>query len=626
MSSIFGFLDPSKSLDSRSTLDKMSFSLRHRGALSQCWDGGVVGLGFRGFGVHTPIRAFDAASQVSVFASLRLDNRRELCQHLEVAERSGDGRLLVAAYQRWGDGFVTHLLGDFAFMLWDARRQVLCCATDCFAVSPLFYHWVPGRLLIASEVRALFAAGAPCSMPPQRIARLAYPYQWRAHWEGCFENISMLAPAHCLWADQGGIRLQQYWTPSVSQRPNRLDGWLEKVSDAFETAVRVRIAGSGPTAAMLSGGLDSSAIVARASSLQPTGIHALSIVKSTQFPEVRDEWEFIQSLERPGLEIHPVRAENAGPWDGVARQIWRCEHPYLTSSHFLYSAMATRAAALGCEVLLDGLGGEASLSVSDDGVWSEWFSRGHWRVLLREGLASLRLGVHGRRSLLKRMIKPLLPSWMLRVPPDVGPAFPFQPAFLQEQLGSQAIREYEDITRATFREWPDHRQNQREAIGMLGASLFNPLLREEPVSMRFPLTDRRLIEACLAAPAELKVKDGYPRGLVRAIGHDLPPAVRWRLDKLDFCCDYQHRFQAGLDRVRSFLADSQARRWGEVVDLALVQRLLDLPPGRARNWATQVTIPGAVYLLVFLNNHQRLNDDPAGLSDWCPALDQHRDA
>ena len=625
MSAIFGSFDPNNSLDSASTLERMSFSLRHRGPLTQVWEEGAVALGLRGFPVHTPVHGCDPQNQVTVFASLRLDNRQQLCQNLKVPESSGDARLLLAAYQLWGDDFVGQLLGDFSFLLWDARRQVLCCATDCFAVSPLFYHWASNRLFIASEVRALFAAGAPCSMPPHRIARLAYPYQWRQNWESCFENVSMLAPAHCLWADQRGIRLQRYWTPDLSPSTAGTDEWLERVSDAFDTALKVRLSGTGPTSAMLSGGLDSSAVVARACQIQTKEtLHALSIVKSAQFPEVADEWDYIKTLVRPGLEIHPLRIDNSGPWDGVARQIWRCEHPYLTSRHFLYSAMAAAATSLGCDVLLDGLGGEASLSVGSDGIWSEWFRRGRWRILLQEGLASLRLGVHGRRSLLKSIVKPLMPLWMLPEPPDLGPAFPFRASFLQDQLGAATIREYEGSARKSFREWPDHRRNQSESIEMLGASLYNPILREEALSMRFPLADRRLIEACLAAPAELKVKNGYPRALVRSVGHDLPPAIRWRLDKLDFCCDYQHRFEAGLDRLRSFLADSQTTRWSEVIDLPVLHRLLDLPPGRARNWAAQITIPSAVYLLVFLNNHQRLNDDPVSLSQWCPALDPPR--
>jgi len=103
-------------------------------------------------------------------ADARLDNRAELCTLLEAPAHATDADLILRAYLRWGETSVEHMLGDFAFVIWDANRQSLFCARDHMGVKPFYYHYRPGRLFAcASAIKALLAL-ARCLAPSTRPA------------------------------------------------------------------------------------------------------------------------------------------------------------------------------------------------------------------------------------------------------------------------------------------------------------------------------------------------------------------------------------------------------------------------------------------------------------------------
>ena len=97
------------------------------------------------------------AGRYAITADARIDNREELLASLALDRRTADSEIILAAYRKWGEECPVHLLGDFAFAIWDRRRQTLFCACDPMGVKGLYYHLSPTALSFASEIKALFA-------------------------------------------------------------------------------------------------------------------------------------------------------------------------------------------------------------------------------------------------------------------------------------------------------------------------------------------------------------------------------------------------------------------------------------------------------------------------------------
>lgn len=194
--------------------------------------------------------------------------RRELRDTGSRFTTGGDGEIALHLYLRDGWQALDRLRGEFAFVLWDERRGSLFAARDRFGVKPLYYTWRAGRLWLASEIKALLACGAPASWDTASFAahlQLGLPAG-----RTLFEDIRQLPPGHYLVADADGPRLCPYWEPDYptaeefgEARP-RLDEHLLAVREQVEEAVRLRMATDVPLAFHLSGGLDSSSVVATA--------------------------------------------------------------------------------------------------------------------------------------------------------------------------------------------------------------------------------------------------------------------------------------------------------------------------------------------------------------------------
>ncbi|RYG80958.1 MAG: asparagine synthetase B, partial [Alphaproteobacteria bacterium] len=148
-------------------LDRQLRSLDHRGLDGRAtWREGQIGFGHQMLHV-TPeslteaLPWHDRASGLAITADARLDNREDLFRTLSITGPKRhlipDSSVILKAYERWGEDCARHLLGDFAFAIWDGRKRELFCATDAMGLRPLFYYSGPGLFAFASEIRALHA-------------------------------------------------------------------------------------------------------------------------------------------------------------------------------------------------------------------------------------------------------------------------------------------------------------------------------------------------------------------------------------------------------------------------------------------------------------------------------------
>ena len=193
-----------------------------------------------------------------------------------------DSEILIHLYEEFGLDCLHYLRGEFAFVLWDERTRMLFAARDRFGIKPLFFSEAGNKLLFASEIKALHAAGIPAAWDTtgywEKLV-LCYPLQGRT----LFGGIKEVSPAHYFIARNGEWKLHRYWDFDyprlLSAGPDRSDAeYAEQLEAVLKDAVQTRLRADVPVACYLSGGIDSASITALMShfSIQPTQAFCLT--------------------------------------------------------------------------------------------------------------------------------------------------------------------------------------------------------------------------------------------------------------------------------------------------------------------------------------------------------------
>lgn len=635
MNAIFGIVNLSDRPVDPAHLSCMRSALTHRGPDGgSVWVSGSVGLGCQMMKVtresrdeSLPLQSEDGNLQIT--SAGRLDNREDLFRTLDIPVSHqisvSDSQLIVRAYAKWEDDCCRFLEGDFAFAIWDNRRRRLFCATDQLSVCPVFYYKNRDSLIFSTEIRGIRAVPgiAAAGLNLERLAALAVPMSpLLLEQETFFKNIYRLPKASYLTACEEGIQHHVYWEPAPdgSVRYQNDQDWIEAFHEVWFRSVRARLRTDSPVAALLSGGLDSSSIVATAAQiLEAEGRELIAIsavLPKVNSESVRDERSFIDLLgRRENVKIHYVTDQDRGPYSDLERLAWSSESPQSTSRHYLYSSFIESARAHGARIILDGVYGELGPSNYADGYFAELFLKGSWISLARElRQRLLRQNKSIFHTVRWHVVNPLVPYWMVRLfrrPARIDlqstlDMYPMKQDFVQRQIGHK-YPEMVNRIRELGENYPDHQRNQLRLIQKVYSSGITGMVGYEHASWSFPYLDKRLLEFCLAVPGNLKLRDGWHRYLVR-IGLEgiLPPEIQWRTSKEPFSPDYHRRFNRQLPMVHEQLsAVSRNDPIHEIVDvpslLAMSQH--EMTGNRGENpldFAAMHVLPAGVYLIHFL--------------------------
>ncbi len=280
MSGIVGFVNLAGEPVDRELLGRLTEFLAYRGPDDHgVWVEGQVGLG------HTMLRTtFESEreqqpssldGQVWITADARLDARADLIKQLSVRgcanlKNSPDVELILSAYQVWGDGCLQHLLGDFAFAIWDGPRQRLFCARDHLGVKP-FYYADSGRSLIFSNTLNCIRQHPDVSDRLNDLAIadfLLFDYNQDPA-STSFADIRRLPAAHCLtWQAGGAMMMRRYWSlPTEGPvRYRRQRDYVDRFQELLHQAVADRLR-THTVGVSMSGGLDSPLVAAIARDL-----------------------------------------------------------------------------------------------------------------------------------------------------------------------------------------------------------------------------------------------------------------------------------------------------------------------------------------------------------------------
>lgn len=285
--------------------------------------------------------------------------RRELLARGHTFVSTGDTEVVLRAYEEWGEACIQRLDGMFAFAIWDGRDGHLVLARDRPGKKPLYYAHDRGRLVFGSEIKALIAAGIRAEVATEHLAHyLTFGYV--PHPATMVRNVEQLPPGSQLsWHPGSSPRISSYWQPAYPATPadfRHPDGkLLAEIREAFAAATARRMVADVPIGAFLSGGVDSSLVVAAMVAHASRDVHTLSIGFPDDPPS--DERRYARIVAE---QLGTRHTELAVQVDAVAlldRLVWHYDEPFADCSAIPTYIVSQLASEL-VTVVLNGDGGD----------------------------------------------------------------------------------------------------------------------------------------------------------------------------------------------------------------------------------------------------------------------------
>ncbi len=517
----------------------------HRGVHPALWRAGPAILGYRASRRRDGIARSPHASSPDGFAVVfdgRLDNADELRRELGAAAAADDAALVLAAYAKWSDDTAVHLLGDFAFVVWDGRRRRLLGARDAMGQRPLFFAAHDGRTLVASEPQEILAHPGFPAVANEGIVAEYLSGNPATIDEIIWSGITRLPPGHALLVSDAGVRTWRFWDFDRQSRLEyaRDEDYADHFLSLLRTCTECRMRGAAAVGVFLSGGLDSSVIaacadeIARARGVGPVRAFSLTFpglpLDETPFIDaVVDKWQ-LPSIRMPG---------RAATRDEVEADVARFRDLPAFPNGSVLDPLRVRAAA-EVDVVLSGAGGD------------DWFTGSpvHTADLLREGrlVAAARqyrhdLGLprygYTPARLLRMAIGPLLPRTARAIlRPFFGTTPPacgwIRPEFAR-RVGLEDRLRWPGFTRCRTLVQSEMYLLANTLIQMVGEELEDRATSAAGLENSNPFYDRRMVEFGFALPETQRWRDGETKFVMRrACASMLPAIVRQRDDKAEF--------------------------------------------------------------------------------------------
>lgn len=571
----------------RAVIDAMNGAIVHRGPD----DAGVfiderAALGMRRLSIidlaggHQPMH--DETGQIHVVFNGEIYNYRELRSELQARGRpfhtQSDCEVIVQAYAEYGDACFERLHGMFGIAIWDARSRTLLLARDRFGEKPLFYAHDTQRIAFASELKSLIRVPGFDRGIDNEALRSYVCYGYVPTPSSIFGSVRKLPPAHYLRYADGKVDIRPYYQlrfgPALAIGEAEAE---ERLAGLLDDAVRSRLVADVPFGAFLSGGLDSSVVVALMARAMSQPVKTFSIgFKEAAFSELSDARRVANHL---GTEHHELVVEP----DAVSllqQLVWYLDEPFADSSAvptFLVAKMAREQV----KMVLTGDGGDETFGGYDRYLK---FLRLQQFGPLRPPLAAA-LGLGGRllggsrgyrmRRIGERLRMPFPASYLSGVA--------LTRADVAGSLLGEALRgdhwsgigaPHDDLLAQT----PLDRIVAIDFASYLPDDILVKLDRmamANSLEGRVPLLDHRLVEFAVRLPPSLRVRDGRGKHLLRRVAERWLPADVLSKPKQGFAIPLDAWFRGALRELAEDLVGSRAFAERGLMSAPAVRAYLD---------------------------------------------------
>ena len=541
MCGIAGLIDKKETYFPTSVLEQMSQKLAHRGpdgAGLHIYENEKIGLAHRRLAI---IDLTDAAAQ-----PMFLDDRYcmvfngEIYNYLEIKEflidqgliftTNSDAEVLLKAYHFWGTACLEQLDGMWAFCIFDRQKQTLFCARDPFGVKPFYYVNTSEHFGFASEIKSLLCIPSyKAEVNPKAIADFLANAQIEVETEGFFKGVFELPPGHFM-----SYTLKNQDFKIAPYKRNQAMPYTD-TREALYEAVKRRLRADVPIGFCLSGGLDSSTLLAISKDIQnkaaveslADGITAITAVNDSPL----DERVWAQKMVANSKVSWIQQEVNAINLIASLQQIiYHQDIPLLSSSTYAQSAVMKAAAAQHIKILLDGQGGDelfAGYQVFYPTYLKELVLKGKFSQFIKEW-QQLDNSPTSKKYIMKEWgldFLSLLPTTLTRR------------FFQRKKMAYQYVRHFNIPKRKRYTSLQKHLRDYREGSALKG------LLRwEDRCSMQYSIESRTpfadamfLVKEVEHLKPEKLINNGWSKHALRtSMQGILPSEITWRKDKKGF--------------------------------------------------------------------------------------------
>lgn len=497
----------------------------------------------------------DALAQLHIVADVRLDNRSELLGLLGIVNKDlPDYVLILVAYKKFGKDCVKHLIGAFAFVIWDEKKQELFCARDQMGVKPFFYYFKHQLFAFGSQKKSILSLD---------------DIDKTANWRNIFNKISdigvppnsteqlhiqILPPAHYAMINANGIKINRYWELDIHQTTTyqKEADYIEQFRVLFKQAIQDRLICHQSVGTHLSGGLDSSGITAVADELtkqkgQALHVFGYSVPRDYQadnMDRVEENLLAFDVVDHCQLKhfhnvytpikrsFHEIILDETQTCDGIAQ----------SNNVYTEYELQADAQAKGVEVLLSGFPGDELVTSFSRSYYLEYLEQGRLGAYFFKKAKSR----HGVKIKIKELFAAKMTDWLpshadqLRAwfierrekeKHYVANGWAINKSYFQDHPEQAAVLE-----KQLYRKFPapislkaaqrNHVCRPHTSRRMVSENMAGLRFK---VEHRFPMADIRLLQYVLSVPVDLKIAPDMTRRLYRlGMKGYLPDSIRLR--------------------------------------------------------------------------------------------------
>ena len=578
-------------------LKKMTGAIIHRGPDDEgFFTSGPVGLGFRRLSIidlaggHQPLCNEDKT--VWIVFNGEIYNYQELRTFLlskgHTFRTHSDTEVIVHLYEELGEKCVEKLRGMFAFAIWDSKNNSLFLARDRVGIKPLYYCQTPSGLVFASEIKAILADPSyRAEVEPALIDRFL-TFDYMPGQETLFHGIRKVSPGTSLMAQNGQIRTRQYWDLQFKDSGLSEAQAEEKLMEILEESARLHMISDVPVGFLLSGGLDSTAMLSLAVGKTDKKLSSFTVGFSE--PGVIDERPFAKlAAETYHSDHHEITISSKDFADFLPKYIWHMEEPVCEPpavALFYVSKLAREFVT----VLISGEGGDEAFAGYPN------YRSGLWLETLKSKLGPAIPLVTGPVSLANRFVQSSRVAkynYLMSHPFDSyylsrtatpqrftknGYSQIYEPAFSQNLDKEETLSPLTKLRRTAPTGDIVNRMLYIDTKTWLPDDLLikaDKITMANSIELRVPLLDHEVLEFAASLPANLKIRGTTTKYLAKkALGKRVPNPIVNR-KKAGFPTPYAAWLKGDLKAwTRDILLDSKTRARGYFQDCT-IQKMLD---------------------------------------------------
>lgn len=547
------YFDNSRPVEPR-LLDAMTDVMSHRGPDDRgTFAGKGIGLGHRRLSIidlsplgRQPMTNEDGQIQVVFNGEIYnyLELREELLERGHTFRSATDTEVIVHAYEEYGTDFVSHFNGMFAIGIWDNRKKELVLARDRLGVKPLYYYRSANSLSFASEIKSLLADPAVARAVDLQALSNFFTLHYVPGPRTMFKGIMKLQPGHVMTVRAGKVAIERYW--EVKKEPSLVKCMLksreEDVADhlysALNESVRKRMQSDVPVGALLSGGLDSSAILGLMTTLSGKPVPAFTVGYSDSGDDRISEFRYSRKVASHFQSDYKEVVVTASKFlDFLPRAIWHQDEPIGEPASIPLYFVSKLAKDSGVTVLLTGEGSD-ELFAGYNRHWGEVLSGyyQHMPGLLKHNLLGSIISLLPRMPLLKKGHR----SMSI---PDFNERYMSWHTVFTEEMKTGIFREHWERV-ATFSDVYERYMKKVEGLENIDKILYldlnvwlpdDLLMKKDKMGMataieaRVPFLDYTFVELAFQIPSRMKVRRLSTKYILkRAMERLLPKEIIYR--------------------------------------------------------------------------------------------------